>query len=267
MVMYATLNGVKVPYTDQGEGLPLVFLHAFPLSHAMWTPQVEALSSSYRVITLDLRGHGEPELALGNFRLDDYADDVIALLDQLQIPKAVIIGLSMGGYTAFSIVRRYPARVQALVLADTRAQADTEEGKAGRRAMGEVAQKKGASTIATLMIPKLLAPSTPQENPELTNRVREMILEAKTESIVTDLMAMADRADSIELLAHITCPTLVIIGEEDQATPVADSRMMADRIPNSTLVIIPKAGHLSNVEQPGPFNEAIETFLKSLPPD
>ena len=266
MTHYATLNGVKVPYTDQGEGLPLVFLHAFPLSHTMWTPQAEAFSGNYRVIRLDLRGHGEPEGDRRNFGLDDYADDVIALLDHLKVPRAVIIGLSMGGYTAFSIIRRHAARVQALVLADTRAPADDEDVRDVRITMADVTKKKGNGAIATLMLPKLLAPSTPQTNPGLTTLVREMILAAKPEWIVNDLMAMAARPDSTELLAQITCPTLVIIGEEDLATPMADSQFMADRIRNCTLAVIPKAGHLTNIEQPDAFNTALESFLKTLQP-
>ncbi len=264
MTHQITLNGVTVPYTDQGEGLPLVFLHAFPLSLAMWKPQVEALSDTYRVITLDLRGHGESEGVLENFGLDDYADDVIALLDHLHIPKAVIIGLSMGGYTAFSIVRRYASRVRALVLADTRAPADTEEVKDVRMTMADVTKKKGNGAIATLMLPKLLAPSTPQINPGLTSLVREMILAAKPEWIVNDLMAMAARPDSSELLSQISCPTLIIIGEEDQATPMVDSQFMADRIPDNTLAVIPKAGHLSNLEHPQLFNEALASFLQKI---
>ena len=124
--MKALINGVTINYSDQGQGLPLVFIHAFPLSKAMWQPQVDALSASYRIITLDLRGHGESDTVLWNWTLEDYAADVIGLLDHLGVSKAVCIGLSMGGYTLLSMYRTYPDRVQAMVLADTRAQADTQ---------------------------------------------------------------------------------------------------------------------------------------------
>ncbi len=264
MESQALLNGIKLAYTDQGKGTPLVFLHAFPLSQAMWAPQVEALSGSYRVITLDFRGHGSSQTALWNFTLDEYADDVMALLNHLDINQAVMIGLSMGGYTALSIARRYGNRLKGLVLADTRAQADNSEGRSGRKTMAQVAYKKGASAIADLMLPKLLAPSTPKDNPKLTAGIRQLILGTKPEGIITDLMAMAVRPDSTDLLPQIECPTLIIVGEDDQATPVADSEYLADRIPKSTLAVIPKAGHLSNLEQPQAFNDALGSFLQKL---
>lgn len=263
--MKTGINGITIGYTDSGNGIPVVFIHAFPLSKSMWQPQVDALAASpYRIITLDLRGHGESDTVLWNCTLDDYGDDVIGLLDQLAVSRAVFVGLSMGGYTLFSIFRRFPDRVQALVLADTRAQADTEEGKTGRRAMAQTAFKDGARAVADMMIPKLLAPSTITNRPEVVDRVRQMILQTPSAGIVVDLMAMAARPDSTDLLPRITVPTLAIVGEEDLATPVAESRFMTDRIPGSTLVTIPEAGHLSNFEQPQAFNQALETFLQSL---
>lgn len=262
--MKVVVNGVALSYTDQGNGIPLVFIHAFPLSKAMWQPQVDALKDSYRVITLDLRGHGESDTVLWNCTLDDYASDVLGLLDHLNIRQAVFIGLSMGGYTLFSFYRQHPERVTAMVLADTRAQADSVEGKAGRRAMAQTAFKDGSPAIADLMLPKLLAPSTRQHRQDIVDQVRGMILPTPSAGIVVDLMAMAARPDSTDLLRNITCPTLIMVGEEDQATPVAESRHMADRIPGSTLITIPDAGHLSNIEQPQAFNRALETFLQRL---
>ena len=263
--MKAVVNGVALSYTDQGQGTPLVFLHAFPLSKTMWQPQVDALKESYRVITLDFRGHGESDTVLWNLTLEDYANDGLGLLDYLDIRQAVFIGLSMGGYTALLFYKQYPERVKALVLADTRAGADSAEGKAGRRAMAQTAFKDGAAPIADLMIPKLLAPATIQHRQDIVDQVREKILQTSAAGIVVDLMAMAARPDSSELLLTITCPTLIIVGEADQATPVAESRYMADRIPGSTLTIIPEAGHLSNLEQPQAFNQALQTFLQQLP--
>jgi len=256
------INEATIGYTDQGNGTPLVFAHAFPFSKAMWQPQVETLEDSYRVITIDLRGHGESDTVLWNVTLDDYAADVIGLLDHLGIAQAVFVGLSMGGYTLFSIFRNYPDRVKAMVLADTRAQADSEEGKAGRRAMAQVAFKDGASAIADLMVPKLLAPSTIQHRQETVKQVRQMILQTPTAGIIVDLMAMAARPDSTDLLSLITCPTLVIVGEDDQATPLAESQYIAQRIPGSIFVTIPEAGHLSNFEQPAAFNQALKSFLE-----
>ena len=146
--MKTIIEGMTVGYTDQGNGTPLIFIHAFPLSKTMWEPQVNALKDSYRVITIDLGGHGESDIMLWNDSLDGYAKNVLHLLDQLEIAQAVFVGLSMGGYTLFSIYRNYSDRVKAMVLADTRAQADSEEGKAGRQSMAEVAFKDGAAAIA-----------------------------------------------------------------------------------------------------------------------
>jgi len=258
----AVIKGVTVGYTDQGNGTPLVFIHAFPLSKTMWQPQVDALQDTHRVITIDLGGHGESDIVVWNDTLDDYAKDVIHLLDHLGIAQAVFVGLSMGGYTLFSIYRHYADRVKAMVLADTRAQADSEEGKAGRQSMAQVAFSDGAPAIADLMLPKLLSPSTIEHHPEIVEQVRQMILHTSTAGIVVDLVAMAARPDSTDLLPTITCPTLVIVGEDDQATPVAESQYIAQRIPGSTFVTIPQAGHLSNFEQPTAFNQALASFLE-----
>ncbi len=258
----AVINGVTVGYTDQGNGTPLVFIHAFPLSKTMWQPQVDALKDSYRVITIDLGGHGESDIVVWNDTLDDYAQNVIHLLDHLGIAQAVFVGLSMGGYTLFSIHRHYADRVKAMVFADTRAQADSEEGKAGRQSMAQLAFSDGAPAIADLMLPKLLAPSTIEYHPEIVEQVRQMILHTSTAGIVVDLVAMAARPDSTDLLPTITCPTLVIVGEDDQATPVAESRNIAQRISEATFITIPQAGHLSNFEQPAAFNQALKSFLE-----
>ena len=259
--MKAVIHGVTVGYSDHGNGTPLVFIHAFPLSKTMWQPQADALKDTYRVITIDLGGHGESDIVLWNDTLDDYAKDVIRLLDHLGIAQAVFVGLSMGGYTLFSIYRHYADRVKAMVLADTRAQADSEEGKAGRRSMAQVAFSDGAPAIADLMLPKILAPFTIEHHSEIVEQVRQMILQTSTAGIVVDLVAMAARPDSTDLLSTITCPTLVIVGENDVTTPVSESLYMANRITGSTLVTIPEVGHLSNFEQPVAFNEALRSFL------
>lgn len=259
--MKALIHGVTVGYSDQGNGTPLVFIHAFPLSKTMWQPQVDALKDTYRVITIDLGGHGESDIVPWKDSLDDYARDVIRLLDHLGIAHAVFVGLSMGGYTLFAIYRHYADRVKAMVLADTRAQADSEEGKAGRASMAQVAFSDGTPAIADLMLPKLLSPSTIERHFEMVEQVRQMILHTSTGGIIVDLAAMAARPDSTDLLSTITCPTLIIVGENDVATPVSESQYMANRITGSILVTIPEAGHLSNFEQPAAFNRALRSFL------
>ena len=261
--MFATINGINLAYTDQGRGTPVVLLHAFPQSRAMWAPQVNALSKTHRVIAPDFRGFGESDAPPGPYTLDRFADDVAGLLDHLAIPRAVFVGLSMGGYTLFAFYRTYAARVNGLVLADTRAQADTEEGRAGRLAMAQTAQTNGAGAIADLMLPKLLSPAALHTKPELVRQVRSTIERTTVSGIAGALMAMAERPDSVPLLARIACPVLVLTGELDGPTPPADGKFMAARIPGARLEIIPQAGHLSNLEAPEAFTNAIRSFLNS----
>ena len=262
--MIARINGLNLAYTDQGQGQPVVFLHAFPQSRAMWTSQVEALSKTYRVVTLDFRGFGESDAPLWHYTLEQFADDVAGLFDHLAIKQAVLVGLSMGGYTLFAFYRTYADRVKGLVLADTRAQADTEEGRAGRFAMAQTAHTKGAAAIADIMLPKLLSPVALQTKPDLVWQVREAIEQTQISGIAGALMAMAGRPDSVSLLTQIARPTLIITGELDGPTPPADGRLMAERIPGARLEIIPQAGHLSNLEQPEAFNTAVRAFLEVI---
>ena len=262
--MRAEINGISIAFHDQGKGLPIIFLHAFPLNRTMWAQQEAALSSHYRVITIDLRGHGESDAPLWHYTLDQAADDVCALLDHLAVQQAVFVGLSMGGYILFAFYRKYATRVKGLVLADTRAQADTAEGREGRFQMAQTAYKNGAAAIADIMIPKLLSPATIQKRREIVQNVRAMIEGNQISGIAGGLMAMAERADSIPLLKNITCPTQIIVGGLDQATPPSDARLMAEQIAGSRLALIPNAAHLANVEQPEAFNQVVASFVSNL---
>ena len=262
--MIARINGLNLAYTDQGQGPPVVFLHAFPQNRAMWDQQVMALSTTHRVIAPDFRGFGESDAPEGSYTLDQYADDVNGLLDHLAITGAVFVGLSMGGYTLFAFYRKHAARVNGLVLADTRAQADTEEGRAGRSAMAQTARAKGAGAIAEIMLPKLLSTVALQTKPDLVRQVRSAIERTTVSGIAGALMAMAERPDSVPLLGRIACPVLVLTGELDGPTPPADGRFMAERIPGARLEIIPQAGHLSNLERPAEFNRALLDFLNGM---
>lgn len=262
--MKTQVNGITIAYGDQGTGLPIVFLHAFPLNRTMWATQERLLSSQFRVITIDLRGHGESDTPLWRYTLEQSAGDVSALLGHLEIQRALFVGLSMGGYILFAFYRRYAARVKGLILADTKAQADTEEGKNGRFQLAQIAYKKGPSAIADVMIPKLLSPATIQTNPDLVQQVRAMIEGNQINGIAWDLMAMAERSDSVPRLSRITCPTQIIVGELDQATPPSDAKLMAEQIPHARLAIISHAAHLSNLEQPEAFNQIVSTFALNL---
>jgi pimeloyl-ACP methyl ester carboxylesterase len=262
--MRTLVNGINIAYNDQGTGTPIVFLHAFPLNRTMWEPQVEGLSGRYRIITVDLRGHGESDAPLWRFSLEQYADDVAELMHHLSIPRAVLIGLSMGGYVSLAFYRKYAERVQGLVLADTRAQADSDEARAGRFTLAQTAFRQGPEAVAKVMLPKLLAPATLRTRPDLVAGVRRMIEGNEVSGMIVDSIAMADRPDSVPLLPQITCPTVVIVGEEDQPTPPAEARLIADGIPGAKLAVIAGAGHLSNLEQPEQFNTIVAEFAAGL---
>ena len=262
--MHVHINGVNLAYSDQGQGHPLVFVHAFPLNRRMWEPQVQTLSTTFRTITIDLRGHGESDAPMWRYTMEQFADDVIGVLDHLSISQATFVGLSMGGYTLLALYRTYPQRVSGLVLADTRAEADTEDVRTGRMSMAQIAYQKGAETIAKLMLPKLLSSETVTTKPHLVEVVHSLITTTKISEIVGDLIGMADRPAATDLLPTIACPTLVIVGEDDVATPPTDVQLMAERIPQARFEIIPHAGHLSNLEQPEAFNHALNTFLQPL---
>lgn len=222
------------------------------------------LSSQFRIITIDLRGHGESDAPFWRYTLEQSADDVNAILNHLAIQQALFVGLSMGGYILFAFYRKYAARVKGLVLADTKAQADTAEGKDGRFQMAQTAYKKGPFGIVDNMLSKLFSPTTIKTRPDLVQQVRTIIENSQISGIAGDLMAMAERLDSIPLLSQITCPTQIIVGELDQATPLSDARLMADHIPNARLAIIPNAAHLANMEQPEAFNQIIAAFAAAL---
>lgn len=262
--MQAKINGISLAYSDRGTGLPLVFVHGFPLNRTMWAQQEETLSSQFRVITVDLRGHGDSDAPLWRYTIEQFADDVRALLDHLVIQQAVLAGLSMGGYVLFAFYRKYAKHVMGLILADTRAAADQAEGKEGRFQMAQIAYQKGSAAIVDLMIPKLLCPATMQTKPDLVRKVRAMIESTQISGIAGDLMAMAERPDSIPLLSQIACPTQIIVGELDLATPPSDARLMAEHISGAHLAIIPGAAHLSNLEQPERFNHIVSSFVSDL---
>ena len=259
--MKARINDIDLAYSDEGQGPPVVFLHAFPLNRTMWAPQVAGLSDRFRVITIDLRGHGESDAPMWRYTLDRFAEDVHGLLAHLGIGRATFVGLSMGGYILFALYRTHPELFQSLVLADTRATADTPDARAARFSMAQIAYRRGASVIADLMLPKLLSPAACEHRADLRDQLRTIITGNQVSGIAGDLMAMEERPDSTPLLRTISVPTLVIVGEEDLASPPEEVEGMAKQIPGSTFVRIPQAGHLSNLENPGAFNAALLSFL------
>ncbi len=260
----AQVRDITMAYTDRGWGNPpIVLLHGFPLDRRMWEPQVRGLYHEFRVVTPDLRGHGKSQATPGPYTMEMLAEDVRALLDALGLQRVVLGGFSLGGYVAFAFYRLYPQRVQSLLLLDTRPQPDSEQAKQGREDMALLAEREGAGPIADRLIPRLLSPATVAGNPAVVAKVRRMITEAPVQGMAGDLRGMARRRDSTDLLREILVPTLVVVGDQDAITPPAESEMMASTIPNATLVKIPGAGHLSNLENPQAFTSAIRDFLRS----
>jgi 3-oxoadipate enol-lactonase len=261
-----TTGGRVRRYLDAGSGWPVVLLHAFPFSAEMWRPQLERVPEGWRFIAPDLSGFGPEAVAWPAATpptLADMAADVQRFLDALEIDEAVIGGLSMGGYVTFALFRAAPERFTGIILADTRPQADTPEGRNGRRAMIERARTGGPAAVADAMLPKLLGPTTRARRPALPPLVRQMIERERVDGIVGALEAMLARPDSTADLARIRCPALVIVGDEDEITPPADADMMHNQIARSRLVVLPEAGHLSSLEAPDGFTLALGDFLAS----
>jgi pimeloyl-ACP methyl ester carboxylesterase len=249
----------------QGTGRPkgtLLLLHAFPLNARMWEPQMALAANGWRVVAPQLRGMDGGSSDSPATSMDDHAGDVIDLLDALQIEEAVVGGLSMGGYVAFALFRLAPRYVRALVLADTRSQADTPEGVEGRKRMMALVRDQGAAAVADEMIPKLLGEHTRRHRPELAEHVRALILASSAEAIANAIAALMTRPDATPLLSSIHCPTLIVVGDGDGLTPPPLSEQMHKAIGGSEYVVLPNAGHLSSLEQPEAFNAALTRFLE-----
>jgi 3-oxoadipate enol-lactonase len=260
------VRGIEMAYEEAGSGTPVLLLHGFPFNRSMWDEQVAALTPRYRVITPDLRGHGETMVTGSPATMDEMARDVSVLMETLDISRATVGGLSMGGYVALALYKMFPLRVRALVLADTRAQADSEEARANREAQAEKALNEGMGPIAEAMLPKFLSPETISQRPKVVARLREMIVNTKPEGAAAAQRGMAQRSDQLPFLWRIIAPTLIVVGREDAITPVSDSERMHREIGGSRLEVIEGAGHVSNLEQPEEFNRVLIKFLRDLEP-
>ena len=235
----------------------VLFIHGFPLDHSMWRHQLAALSR-WRCVAPDLRSTGT------EFSMEAYARDLIQLLDELQIERAVMCGLSMGGYIIFELLRRFPERVQAAVLCNTKAGADTPDARRGRDALAVRVEQQGTGVLVAELVPKMLAGATRERQPAVVREVTEMVERQSVAGVVGALRALRERPDSMPLLATIRMPVLVIAGDDDQITPAAGMREMAQAIPDAEFVLIPEAGHLTPLEQPVAVNLALERFLMRL---
>lgn len=260
----ARIGGGDLAYDVRGQGPALLLLHAFPLGLSMWEPQVRAFAATHQVIRFDARGFGGSPPGDGLLTMERIADDAVGLLDHLGLSRAVVCGLSMGGYAAFALVRRHADRLKALVLADTRAGADTDAARAARAAQAQTVRKEGSAAIADAVLPKLVGDTTRTQRPEVVARLRETIAANPPRGIADALAGLAARADSAPTLREIRVPTLVVCGAEDTLTPVSESEALVRGIAGSRLEVIPGAGHLSSVENPEAFNNALGRFLTGL---
>ena len=263
--MQARINGAELNYDAAGSGTAVLFLHAFPLGLGMWDAQAAALRERFTVVRFDARGFGGSPAGDSLLTMERIAEDGVALLDHLGISKAIVCGSSMGGYAAFAMVRRFADRLAGLVLAGTRAVPDTPEARKARGELAARVRSAGQQAIVDAFLSKLIGKSTASSRPEVAERLRAMMLAASVPGICNALAGLAARADSRDTLRQITVPALILCGEEDETTPPADSRAMHEGIRGSRLVMVPRAGHICNVEAPAEFNAALLEFAASVP--
>jgi 3-oxoadipate enol-lactonase len=267
--MKAVINNVLLRYVDIGipNATPVIFIHGFPFSHRMWMfpgGQTEALSGTNRVIAYDVRGHGESEVGTGHYSIEFFVDDLVALMDHLVIHKAILCGLSMGGYIALRFSERYPERVMGLVLSNTKSEADSNELKIKRAAAIKNVQINGMKSYAAESVKNLFAPESFDRRSDAVKLIQSVIERTAPLSIFGSLLALAARTDTTAWLPNIKCPTLIMVGEKDMVTPPAAAQAMKDKIPNSELYIIPNAAHLSNMENPEEFNKHLVEFVAKI---
>ena len=252
---------------EPGAGQVVVFLHAFPLNAAMWHAQLAALPPGWIGLAMDFRGFGRSEAdeirseETGALSMDDYASDVAGVLDALGAPGAAVCGCSMGGYAALAVLRGYPQRVTGLLLADTRATADSEAARAGREAMLEALDRGGPAAVAANMRPKLAGATTHDARPGVVAAIDGMMLDATGAGIRSAVLRMMGRPDATSDLAGFPGPVAVVVGEEDVLTPLAEAESLAEVASGTAFVTIPAAGHLPNLEAPEAFNLALRDLL------
>ncbi len=262
--MHTEVGGIRMGYDMEGGGEPLVLLHGFPLNRAMWRAQVTGLRDRFTVIAPDFRGFGDSEIPRNPMSMEAYAQDVLALLDVLGCPRFALGGLSMGGYVAFRVMALAADRVSALVIADSRAEPDTEEGRQRRHAAVARIGEEGPAGYLEEFAGQLVGPTTRAQQPGVVEAVREIIGTPPARSLTAALSAMASRPDSRPLLGKVAVPALVVVGEEDTLTPPSAAEAMNAALPNARLVRIPSAGHMSNLEAPEAFTRAVREFLTAL---
>jgi 3-oxoadipate enol-lactonase len=259
------VHDVDLSVSDQGAGIPVVLVHGFPLNRHMWDEATAVLAARCRVIAPDLRGFGTSGVTSGKVTVDQFADDLAAMLDALAVREPVVLaGLSMGGYIAFRFFQKHRARLRGLVLCDTRAAADTPDVARGRLETADRVERAGPDMLADMMIPRMLSPVTFQNRPDLVRRVEQMILSGSAQGLAAAARGLAERPDFTELAPRIDCPTLLVVGRQDAISTPAEMRSLARAIPGARLVEIDAAGHMAPMEKPIETAAAIEEFVTEV---
>lgn len=257
---------VSLEYETHGprNGIPLLLVHGFPFSRAMWQYQVEALKKDHYVITCDVRGHGDSDAGDGQYTVELFVDDLIALLDHLKLRSVVAAGLSMGGYIILRAAERHPERFRALILCDTRSEADGNDGKIKRARQVSDLREQGLEKFTEAFLQAVFHESTFREKPEAVAAIRKTITATPLKTIAGTLIALAARTDTSPGLYKLTVPVLILVGKHDAVTPPSASHAMKDKIAGAELHVIPDAGHLSNMENPEEFTTHVFNFLHKL---
>src|SRR5579864_3318461 len=253
-----------IAYWVLGEGLPVVLLHPFPAHHEFWLPVAEAISARYRLILPDLRGHGDSEIGEGPATMEKHAADLARVMNDADVGRAPLIGVSIGGYALFEFWRRYRGRVAALGLCNTKAPADNAEGRAARLQAADDVMQRGTEPFFESMIPRLLGKTTRESRPDLVEGAMRMLRKMSPEDVAQVQRGMAARPDSVETLKTVNVPTLLITGDEDILTGVNEAQLMQQHIHGSQLRVIPRAGHYAPWEQPEGVAKLLRQFLDSL---
>ncbi len=258
-------NNLTISYNDVGEGsIPLIFIHGFPFEKSMWKGQLDSLKSSNRAIAYDIRGFGKSTDEITPLSIELFSEDLLSFMDKLNIEKAIICGLSMGGYIAIDAIKRFPKRFEALILCDTQCIADSAEVKENRYKTIEQIKLDGTSEFNEKFVKSIFHPDSLNNKTELVENLKSIVFANSGEIIIAGLTALAERLETCSILKTIHIPTLIICGREDKVTPVAQSEYMQGHIEGAGLKIIDNAGHVSNLEQPDEFNKCLHDFLISL---
>jgi len=264
--MRYSAQGANIEFETEGPrtGVPIIFIHGFPFAKAMWQPQVELLKKDFHVISYDVRGHGASDVGDGQYTVELFVDDVLGLLDHLKLSKVVCVGLSMGGYIALRAAERSPEKFRALVLCDTRSEADGNEGKIKRAGQARTVKADGMKKFAEGFLKAVFFEKSFETNQPAVDSIRAMIENSSPTAVAGTLIAMAARTDTTPSLYTIKVPTLILVGQHDTVTPPSASHAMKEKIPGAELHMIGKAGHMSNLENPEEFNAHLLAFLRKL---